>query len=125
MTTYIVHDGSGTVLDVGECRYVYRPIDEEYDEDAILASEDNHQWVWVLHISHRHDDDISVHATFESAWRAVVDWCSMYWDHDAAINIHSDDPVPFPEEDEQAIINGYFDGNEYEFYEIEQRMVQP
>lgn len=123
MTAYVVHDGTGTVLAASECRYVY--MDGEHDEDAVLASKDRYQAIWVVHISHRHGDDISIHASYEGAWRAVVDFAAMYWDDDAAVNIHGDVSVPFPEDDEQAVVDGYFDGNEHEFYEIEQRLVTP
>lgn len=122
MTEYIVHAGSRTVLAASECHYVYQ--DGYYDEEAILASTAHPQSVWVLHISHRHGDDVTLHASFESAWRSVVDFAAMYWDRDAAVNIGADEPVPFPEHDEQAVVDGYFDGNEYEFYEIEQHQVQ-
>lgn len=118
---YIVHAGSQTVLAADECHYVYH--DGEYDEEAILASKDRAQTVWVLHISHRHGDEITLHATYDSAWKELVEFAGNYWDDDAAVNRLENEPKPLPEKD-QEIVDGYFDGNEYEFYEIEKRLVR-
>jgi hypothetical protein len=69
--------------------------------------------VWVLSISHRHGEDISVHQTDKGANAALAAYCAEYWDECDQNGEDHDKP-----DDIDDLITQYFDGTDNESYEI-------
>lgn len=75
--------------------------------------------VYVLIIENNHGNDVTVHATEDSAFRTVAEYCREWWDHD-----HPEDPAPpIPDNDRDVVIS-YYSGNEHEFYSIDEQKVR-
>lgn len=41
--------------------------------------------VWLVHIEHRHGDELSVHRSEQSAWNEVYEWVAVCWYSEDAV----------------------------------------
>ena len=69
--------------------------------------------LYTLHISHRHGDNITVHATREEATAALADYCREYW---AQEGIEGEPPS-----DDDDVLMQYWDSVEDESANIEEQ----
>jgi hypothetical protein len=77
--------------------------------------------VWVLSISHRHGEDISVYQTDTGANAALAAYCAEWWDNECSRNgVYRTRPA-----DIDQLISQYFDGTDDENYEIRCLTLQP
>lgn len=58
--------------------------------------------VWLVHIEHRHGDELSVHRSEQSAWSEVYEWVATSWYSEYAVE--GDLPT-----DHQEAISTYFE----------------
>lgn len=81
------------------------------------------QTVWVLIVDHRHGTNISVHATYEHAMRALGDYCAAEWDE--GLTEQYGQQASLSQED---LIESYFDawgqGFDPEWYLLEERPIE-
>ena len=75
--------------------------------------------VWFLLINHRHGVDITIHATQDSAYAGLVQYCRDEWENEFA----DANPPATPPEDDDELIDQYFENVDDETYEIDYRPV--
>jgi hypothetical protein len=71
--------------------------------------------VWSLHISHKHGDDVTVHASEDAANEALLGYVRDYWEQE-------DVPGVMPDE-RDAAIRAYFDHVEGESADLKPHIV--
>ena len=99
---------------------------DEQDDTTPEPRADIGARVYVLHVSTRHGENFSVHASAESAKKAQADYVRQYWDEVAGVIDGEGVQVPAeaPEGDDDAIAM-YFDNHADESSTIEPLTIQP
>lgn len=81
------------------------------------------QTVWVLIVDHRHGTNISLHANYEHAMRALGDHCAAEWDEGL-----TDQYGQLASLSQEDLIEAYFDawsqGFDPEWYLLEERPIE-
>lgn len=80
--------------------------------------------VWVLFISHRHGEDVSLFATEELARKALIAWATDWWDTEVRDKWKGPEEVfGDPPEDDDKMVQAYFDVVEDEWYLLQEKLV--
>jgi hypothetical protein len=76
--------------------------------------------VWTCLITHKHGDDMTVHASQEQAQATAAEFARQFW-QDRADKEATEDPDALSNED---CIDAYFNGHTSEFLQIEQHSIE-
>jgi hypothetical protein len=92
-------------------------VELDFTEARDLIKANARESVWVLVISHRHGNDITVHRTKEEADGALYLYCVQWWDE---YMVNANGSVKKMPKNPDVVVERYFEAAEGESYECEE-----